>query len=414
MTSSEINSNNKIKHIFNITVLVSSLGYFVDIYDLILFGIVRVPSLTSLGIKGEQLISVGVFLLNMQMIGMLIGGIIWGILGDKKGRLSVLFGSIFLYSVANLINAFVSSVEVYAFLRFVAGVGLAGELGAAVTLVSEIMTKETRGYGTAIVATIGVSGAIFAAIIGDAFSWQTAFIIGGILGLILLIMRIKMYESGMYSSLQTSKVRKGDFLTLFSSKGRFFRYLYCILIGLPIWYVVGILITFSPEFGKVLGVHDPIVSGKSIMFTYTGLIFGDFASGFLSQYLKSRRKVIMIFISLTAIFILVYLFSQGLSLTMFYGLCVLLGISIGYWAVFVTTASEQFGTNLRSTVTTTVPNFIRGSVVPLTLTFSFFKTSLGMKYAALLVGLISIAIALFAVYKLDETFGKDLDYLEDI
>lgn len=414
MKSFEIDNNNTTKHIFNTTVLVASLGYFVDIYDLILFGIVRVPSLTSLGIKGEQLISVGVFLLNMQMIGMLIGGIIWGILGDKKGRLSVLFGSIFLYSIANLMNAFVSSVEVYAVLRFVAGVGLAGELGAAVTLVSEVMSKETRGYGTAIVATIGVSGAIFAAIIGDAFSWKTAFIIGGILGLVLLIMRIKMFESGMYKSLQASNVRKGDFLKLFSSKQRFFRYLYCILIGLPIWFVVGILITFSPEFGKVLGVHEPIVAGKSIMFTYTGLIFGDFVSGFLSQYLKSRRKVIVLFISLTAIFILVYLFSQGLSLTMFYGLCVLLGISIGYWAVFVTTASEQFGTNLRSTVTTTVPNFIRGSVVPFTLTFSFLRTSLGMKYAALLVGLISIIIALFAVYKLDETFGKDLDYLEDI
>ncbi len=406
--------NNLFKYIFNTTVLVASLGYFVDIYDLILFGIVRVPSLTSLGIKGDQLIKVGVLLLNMQMGGMLIGGIIFGIWGDKKGRLSVLFGSIFIYSIANLLNAFVSSVEMYAILRFVAGVGLAGELGAAVTLVSEVMTKETRGYGTAIVATIGVTGAIFAAIIGELFSWQTAFIIGGILGLVLLLTRIKMFESGMYKMLETSNVRKGDFLKLFTSKDRFFRYLYCILIGLPIWFVVGILVTFSPEFGKVLGIAEPIKAGNSILFTYTGLIFGDFASGFLSQIIKSRKKVVMIFISLTFLFVLVYLFSSGLTPTMFYSLCVVLGFSIGYWAVFVTTASEQFGTNLRSTVTTTVPNFIRGSVVPITLVFSYLRDSMGMIHAALVVGIISVLIAFFAAYKLEETYGKDLNYLEQI
>jgi len=303
-----------LRYLFNTTVLVSALGYFVDIYDLILFGIVRIPSLTDLGIKGDELIKVGVYLLNMQMAGMLIGGIIWGIWGDKKGRLSVLFGSIFLYSVANFANAFVTSVDMYAILRFIAGVGLAGELGAAITLVSEVMTKETRGYGTAIVATIGVSGAIAAAIVGDLFTWQTAYIIGGVLGLILLVMRIKMYESGMFKLLQTANVGRGKFLTLFTSKDRFLRYAYCILIGLPIWYVVGVLVTFSPEFGKVIGVNEPIVAGKSIMFTYLGLIFGDFASGFLSQIMKSRKKVIGIFISFTSAFILVYLFAHGLSL----------------------------------------------------------------------------------------------------
>jgi putative MFS transporter len=405
---------NLLKSLLNTTVLVSALGYFVDIYDLILFGIVRVSSLTDLGVKGDQLINVGVYLLNMQMAGMLIGGIIFGIWGDKRGRLSVLFGSIFLYSIANFANAFVTSVDFYAILRFIAGVGLAGELGAAVTLVSEVMTKETRGYGTAIVATIGVTGAIFAAIVGDFFSWKVAFIIGGILGFVLLIMRIKMFESGMYKTLQTSKVGKGSFLKLFTSVDRFSRYAYCILIGLPIWFVVGVLITFSPEFAKVLGVQDKITAGNSILFTYTGLIFGDFASGFLSQYLKSRRKVIAIFIMLTGVLILVYLFVHGLSKTEFYGLCILLGIAIGYWAVFVTTAAEHFGTNLRSTVTTTVPNFIRGSVVPITLGFEYLRPFFGMIYSALFLGIISIIIALFAIYKLEETYGKDLDFLEKI
>lgn len=403
-----------LKNILNTTVLVSALGYFVDIYDLILFGIVRVPSLTDLGVPANNMIEVGVYILQMQMWGMLIGGIIWGVWGDKKGRLSVLFGSIFMYSVANLLNAFVTSIDLYALLRFIAGVGLAGELGAAVTLVSEVMTKETRGYGTAIVATIGVTGAIFAAIIGDVFNWHVAFIIGGILGLILLIMRLRMFESGMYKSVQTTNISKGNFLKLFTSRDRFLRYLYCILIGLPIWYVVGVLITFSPEFAKVLGVHEKIVAGNSILFTYTGLIFGDFASGFLSQYLKSRRKVVAFFIGLTFAFILVYLFLHGLSKVQFYGLCVLLGFATGYWAVFVTTASEHFGTNLRSTVTTTVPNFIRGSVIPITFGFEYLRSSLGMIYSALIIGIVSIVIALFAIYKLEETYDKDLNYIENI
>ena len=244
------NEHTLTKNIFNATVLISALGYFVDIYDLILFGIVRVPSLKALGISGDGLVTTGLLLLQVQMAGMLIGGIIFGIWGDKKGRLSVLFGSIAVYSIANIANAFVNSVEMYAFLRFIAGVGLAGELGAAVTLVSEVMTKETRGYGTAIVASIGVSGAIFGAIIGDVFDWQVAYITGGILGFILLIARLKMFESGMYTSLKTATVGKGKFLSLFTSKDRFLRYLYCILVGLPIWYVVGVLITFSPNLLK--------------------------------------------------------------------------------------------------------------------------------------------------------------------
>lgn len=402
------------KNLFNITVLVSSLGYFVDIYDLILFGIVRVPSLKDLGITGEGLITTGVFLLNMQMGGMLIGGIIWGVLGDKKGRLSVLFGSIFLYSTANLLNAFITSTEAYAVLRFISGVGLAGELGAAITLVSEVVPKESRGYATAIVASIGVSGAIAAAIIGDLFNWKTAFIIGGVLGFILLILRIKMFESGMYKNLKTLNVGKGKFFSLFTSKDRFFRYLNCILIGMPIWFVVGVLITFSPEFGKVLGIRGNIEAGNSIMFTYLGLIIGDFVSGFLSQLIGSRKKVFLIFISMTACFIFIYLFVEGLSLFLFYTLCIFIGISIGYWAIFVTTASEQFGTNLRSTVTTTVPNFIRGTVIPITIAFEFLREYTGMIYSALIVGIVCLLLAYFALYNLRETFSKDLNFLENI
>jgi len=407
-------SSSGIKSVLSITVFVSALGYFVDIYDLIIFSIVRIPSLTDLGVRGDELLGTGVFILNMQMAGMLIGGIVWGIWGDKKGRLSVLFGSIFLYSAANIANAFVNSTFTYAVLRFIAGIGLAGELGAAVTLISEILPKELRGYGTAIVAAIGVSGAVAAGLIGENFHWQTAYIIGGALGLIILIMRIKMFESGMYNSIRESNISKGNFLKLFTSGQRFFKYLNCIFIGLPIWFVVGILITFSPEFGKMLHVNGLVSAGKSVMFTYIGLIFGDFISGFLSQMLKSRKKIVSIFLVLTTIFIFVYLFSNGFSLFLFYTLCIILGFSIGYWAVFVTIGSEQFGTNLRATVTTTVPNFIRGSVVPITITFELLRSSVGIIYAALIVGVISIILAYISLYNLEETFGKDLNYIEQI
>jgi putative MFS transporter len=398
----------------NTSVLVASLGYFVDIYDLILFGIVRVPSLTSLGVAQNKLIDVGILLLNLQMAGMLIGGIIWGILGDKKGRISVLFASIFLYSLANIGNAFVTSINAYGALRFIAGLGLAGELGAAVTLVSELLPKEQRGYGTSIIAGIGVSGAIFAAIIGENFTWQTAYIMGGVLGFLLLILRLKMFESGIYKSIAEKKISKGNFLKLFTDRKRFIKYLNCILIGTPIWFVVGVLITFSPEFGRVLKVTGPVTAGNAILFTYAGLIFGDFISGFLSQWVKSRKRILTVFISLTFILVPVYLFVRGLSPAQFYGLCVLLGFAIGYWAIFVTVAAENFGTNLRATVATTVPNFIRGSVIPITLGFEYFKNSVGIIYSALIVAVITVIIALVSLNNLEETYGKDLDYIEEL
>lgn len=410
-------SNRNLSHILNWTVIVSALGYFVDIYDLLLFSIVRVSSLRSLGVVEDRLLETGVYLLNMQMLGMLVGGVIWGIVGDKKGRISVLFGSIFLYSVANILNGFVTTVEMYAILRLFAGIGLAGELGAAITLVSEVMSKESRGYGTTVVAAVGILGAVLAAFVADHFTWQTAYFIGGGLGLALLVMRITMFESGMYDSMKSASCRRGDFGMLFTSSARFFKYLHCILIGLPIWFVIGILITFSPELAKELSVQGAVAAGKSVMFCYIGLSLGDFASGFLSQYLRSRRKVVMQFILLTAALIVVYAFLNQIlpevTVQIFYGLCLMLGFAVGYWAVFVTNASEQFGTNLRATVTTTVPNFIRGSVVPITLAFQTLKGSFSLTQSALLVGICCIAIAMFSLSRLKETFGKDLNYIEE-
>ena len=393
-------------------VLVAALGYFVDIYDLILFSIVRIKSLKAIGIAGPELLTQGVFLLNMQMAGMLLGGILWGILGDKKGRLSVLFGSIFLYSAANIANAFVASVPVYAALRLLAGIGLAGELGAGITLVSEVMPKETRGYGTMIVATIGILGAVVAALVGDVFDWRVAYLVGGGLGILLLFLRISVFESGLFNEIKTKNVRRGNFSTIFRSAESTVKYLCCILMGAPIWFVVGVLITFSPEFGKALGMAEVPDPGKAVMFCYLGLALGDFVSGSLAQFLKSRKKIAKCFIILTAVFIATYLMNKGASLDVFYANCLALGFSVGYWAVFVTIASEQFGTNIRSTVTTTVPNFVRGSLIPLTFTFQKLKPHFDVIGAAAVVAAATLVIAFISISLLHETHGKDLNYVE--
>lgn len=402
-----------LRDIFSIPVIVAALGYFVDIYDLVLFSIVRVPSLKAIGVQGPALINQGVYLLNMQMVGMLLGGILWGVLGDKKGRLKILFGSIFLYSLANIANGMVTTMGAYAVLRFIAGVGLAGELGAGITLVSEILPREVRGYGTMIVAAVGVSGAIVANFIAGHFDWRSAYYIGGALGLLLLILRISVSESGMFREIENRQVSKGNFLALFSRRAHFTKYLKSILIGVPTWFVVGILITFSPEFARNMKVSSPVSAGNAVMFCYLGLVFGDFASGMLSQYLRSRKKVVFLFLCLTVLGICVYFLQGGVSATIFYAVCTLLGFASGYWAIFVTIAAEQFGTNLRATVATTVPNFVRGMVVPITLMFQYARQQFGILQGAVLVGVLCMGVALYALYLLEETFDKDLDYVEE-
>ncbi|MDJ1500966.1 MFS transporter [Xanthocytophaga agilis] len=408
----------------NAVVLVAALGYFVDIYDLLLFGIVRVPSLLSLGYeKGSPLLTEkGEFLINMQMLGMLIGGILWGIIGDKRGRLSVLFGSIFLYSIANIANGMVNSVEAYATWRFIAGVGLAGELGAGITLVAEVMPKEKRGIGTMIVASVGLTGAVVANLIyklsGD---WRMCYYIGGGLGLALLLLRIGVSESGMFKTAQTENVSKGNFLALFSNRKRLSKYLRCILIGLPTWFVIGVLVTFSPEFAKALGIEGEVKGGDAIMYAYTGIVLGDLATGALSQVLKSRLRVMYIFLTLSAITIILYLNAYGVSVATLYLLCGVLGFVTGFWVIFVTMSAEQFGTNLRATVTTTTPNFVRGALPLIIIFFNFCKDKLSYMgpdaariNAGLLVGGVIILISGLALRGLKETFHEDLNYVEQL
>jgi len=400
------------KNLVSSAILLAALGYFVDIYDLILFSIVRVKSLQAIGVPDSELLSQGVLLLNMQMSGMLLGGIFWGMLGDKRGRLSVLLGSICLYSLANIANGFVTTIETYAILRFIAGIGLAGELGAGITLVSEVMSKENRAYGTMIVSVVGILGAIAAALIGDLFDWRTAYFIGGGMGIVLLLLRIKASESGMFRKVEAKGIRRGSLLLIFKSWPNTLKYLRCILIGIPIWFVVGILITFSPEFGKALGMAEPPAASKAVMFAYIGLALGGLVSGSLSQIWASRKKAIAAFMLLNILFMASYLFYSRPSLGIFYLFCLGLGFASGYWAVFVTIAAEQFGTNIRSTVATTVPNFVRGAVVPLTLSFQFLKMNYGIINAGWMLAAFCAVIAFLALIGLAETHGKDLDYIE--
>ncbi|WP_151086773.1 MFS transporter [Hymenobacter baengnokdamensis] len=406
--------------LFSAIVIVASLGYFVDIYDLILFSIVRVKSLNELGIIDKAAIkSQGEYLLSMQMGGMLLGGILWGVLGDKKGRLSVLFGSILMYSLANLANAYVHTLDQYAWLRLIAGIGLAGELGAGITLVSETLPKEKRGLGTMVVATVGVSGAMLGYWVGQRLGWRNAYLVGGALGLALLVLRVSVFESGMFQKTKESTVARGNFLSLFTNPTLLGRYLRCLLIGIPLWFVVGILITFSPEFAEALGVRvpagEPVISaGLAVFWCYFGLVFGDFFSGGLSQLLKSRNRALQLFLGFCTVMVGTYLFGlKNATPTVFYIVCFILGISVGFWALFVTVAAEQFGTNLRATVATTAPNFARGAVVLLVPAFRWAEAHLGGRISgAAALGGLSLLVAFWAVSTLPESFGKDLDYSE--
>lgn len=394
-------------------VIVASLGYFVDIYDLVIFSIVRIQSFHDIGIPEAEMRTGGEYVLNMQMGGLLLGGLIWGIIGDKFGRIKVLFGSILLYSFANMANAYVGNINSYAIVRFLAGIGLAGELGAGITLVSESMDKNKRGYGTMMVAVVGVLGAIVAFYVAKHFDWRNAYLVGGGIGIVLLALRVRTFESGLYKNLADNKIVKGKFSMLFSNRERFLRYLYCLLIGLPIWFVVGIFVTQAPEFGKALGAPETLSAGVGIMFTYIGISLGDLFAGLLAQLTKSRKLAVFIFQALIIISSVWYLSSTGITQEKFHWLAFFMGLAVGYWATFVTIASEQFGTNLRATVTTTAPNFVRGALIPSTFLFEFFVHRFNIIIAGYVMIFVLSAIAIFALTQLKESFNKDLNYLEE-
>jgi MFS family permease len=420
-------------------ITVAALGYFVDIYDLVLFNVVKRESLEHIMGAGHPGIKdVGINLFNIQMLGMLVGGILWGVWGDKKGRITVLFGSILLYSLANIANAFTFDLTSYAIVRFIAGVGLAGELGAGITLITETLPVGKRGYGTMIVVTFGALGAVFAdevvrqgKALGSVFEqltgsplmdWQVAYLMGGLMGLVLLIMRVGAFESGLFHRVKQSTARKGDLRLLFNDRDRLLRYLGCILIGVPVWYVIGVLVNLSQDVfvpqlaidtSALQGEELKRINGSAIRYAYIGLSLGDLLSGLLSQILRSRKKVIYGYLTANFLLTLVFLFGMnGATIQTYYWMCLALGTATGYWVIFVTVASEQFGTNIRSTVATTTPNFVRGAVLPVTYAFTFLAAPLGNITSALAVGLICIAAAFWATSRVHETFHSDMDFVE--
>lgn len=412
--------NQKPLSVISLPVLVAALGYFVDVYDLLLFTIVREPSLQGIGIdlsNKDAVVAASTKIINWQMFGLLIGGVVWGTLGDKKGRLSVLFGSIALYSVANFVTGYVQTADQYAWLRFVAGVGLAGELGAGVTLVSELLPKEKRGVGTSLVAGIGLFGAVFAYFVYQlTIDWRLCYKIGGVLGIGLLLLRISVAESGMFKEIKEKKVSRGDFTMFFNNKGRFRKYVLAILIGLPTWYVIGILVNLSNRFAGEFFGSTSIDSGRAIMFAYVGIASGDIAIGLVSQYFRSRKKALLTFYTMS-ILGLIYFFSPlNSSDSTMYAVCGYLGFSTGFWAIFVTMGAEQFGTNLRATAATTIPNMVRGSLPLINLMFlDIFQKTWGwnLSQSGMVTGAIVMTITLFAFYHTDETFHKDLNYIEE-
>jgi MFS family permease len=406
----------KLHHLFSFPVIVAALGYFVDIYDLLLFGIVRIPSLKDLKLDVDV---AGTLILNYQMFGLLLGGILWGVLGDKKGRLSVLFGSILVYSLANIACGFLpyfpfeDKTTVYALLRFLAGIGLAGELGAGITLVSESLPKQLRAIGTSIVAGFGLLGAVVAQLTVEmAGDWKIAYIIGGVMGLLLLLLRVSVIESGIFNEIKSQNdIQKGNFISFFTNKDRFVKYIKCIAIGLPTWFCIGILAMMSNQFATYMGINN-ITPGKAIMWAYIGISIGDFSSGFISHWLKSRKKAILYMMLFTIIGVVLLLFGNTNTEAKYYFYCAWLGLGTGYWAMFVTMGAEQFGTNIRSTAATTIPNMVRGLLPVMLWGFDHLKISLGIIYAASIVGLIVFGLALYATVTIEETHDKSLDFTE--
>jgi len=399
--------------LFHIAVIVSALGFFVDVYDLLLFGIIRKPSLTDLGLSPQQVLEQGEFIISVQMIGLLIGGILFGMLGDKKGRLSVLFGSILLYSIANILNGMVTNTTQYTILRFIAGVGLAGELGAGITLVNELLSKEKRGIASAMIASFGILAAVTAFVMKELFDWRTCYYIGGALGLALLVLRLQVKESAMFKEISNTNVPRGNFLMFFSNRRRAILYLRCIMIGIPAWYIIGVLVTFSDQFGKEFGI-DGVDPGKAIMYQYMAIAFGDLTAGLLSRYFKSRKKALYIFYGITTFFLALYfLLRGGGTAQSMYWLCAGLGFGTGFSVLYITMSAEQFGTNLRATAAVTIPNMVRGALPLILLLFKGMREWTGSYVTgAWITGIILMLIAIVAAWGLEDSYGKSLDFLE--
>ena len=408
--------NKNQQSVFSIAIIVGALGFFVDIFDLLLFNIIRKPSLSSLGLSEQEVLSHGELILSLQMFGQLLGGIVWGVMGDKKGRLSVLFGSIVLYSIATIANGFVTDVTQYTILRFIAGFGLAGELGASITLTSEMLPKEKRGIASTVIATTGVLGSITAYVVFKLSNenWRLCYYIGGGMGIALLFLRVSVMESGMFASLKEQHIERGNFAMFFTNKERLLRYLRGICIGLPVWYAIGVLITFSDKFGKEMGIEN-VEPAKAVVWQYAALVFGDVGAGLLGNYLKSRKKALFVFYAILSIFIVLFFLQNGNGTAYMYWMCAGLGLGSGISVLYITMSAEQFGTNLRASAAISIPNMVRGFLPLILLLFKGLRSLPGIGYikGGWITGIVVMLVAIVSAYFTKESYGKDLNFIEE-
>ncbi len=396
-------------------IIVSALGFFVDLYDIMALAAIGETSLKAIGVAAENIKNDINYLQSMQMLGMLIGGFLWGIIGDKYGRLKVLFGSIILYSFFTFLNAFVTGTGQYAACRFLAGLGLAGELGAGITLVSEQMKKEKRGLGPAIIAGFGVLGAIVAVFIGKYADWRTVYITGGVLGFLLLILRIGVVESGLFTIAKTSKISKGNFLIILRNWNYLKKFLCILLVGIPGWFVNGVMMQFSNYISSSMGMNPLPDKGKVIIYFFIALSLGDVLGGLVSQWLKSRKKSMYIFLSLHLLMLILFFTIGKNSAQLYYIIFAGLGLSVGFVIQLFTLAAEQFGTNIRTLVTSSGLNLVRGWVIPLGALFAWMNDSLHIiewKVAAIIAFSVA-AVSFWALSQLDETFNNELEFVSE-
>lgn len=405
-----------VKLLMKPVVIVSGLGYLVDAYDMMIFSVVRTASLTDMGLSGDKLVEAGLQIMNLQMAGLLLGGLVWGMLGDKLGRMKVLFASIIMYSVANFGCGFAQGVADYGVWRFMAGFGLAGEAGAAITIVTESLPKTKRGLGVMLVVACAAMGPLLAGIVGELVEWRHAYMIGGVAGFALLFLRANVKESKVFEHVaHNKKVQRGNLLQFVTNWSLFKRYVCCVLVGVPVWYIIGIQTTLAPEFARSMGVVGAVAAGTALSFNFVGTIVGEILCATMAQVLQSRRQSLILWLLLTLGSVLGYYQLHDVTAQTFYFYCGFLGISIGYWVSLMAATAEQFGTNLRASATTSIPNFIRGSLIPMNMMFVYLHNKVGYSYeqTGLIIGGAVVAMALGALLFMPETFHNDMDFVEE-
>jgi MFS transporter, putative metabolite:H+ symporter len=381
-------------------------GYFIDIFDLVLFSTLRISSFEELKITDPTYWTVVFF--NLQMTGILVGGIFWGKMADIKGRSWSFMGTILVFSIANIINGLTSSLTVYGICRFIAGFGLAGEMGSGIALICEKVPDEKRSLYLGFVSSLGCIGAVLSGWLGDIVYWRYLFIGSGFAGILLTLLRKNLLEPDLFRKTATLNIPRGQWKTLFQSPPDLIRFILLIFLGIPMWYIIGILWSFSTEMTSTIGLNI-FTSGQAILWGYVGVWMGDMLMPFVSQFLKSRIFTIQICLIMMLLGV-IYLFQfQPHSLLSFQLTHIFLGFTIGYWAVYATLCGESFGTNIRALTSTSLPSLIRFSSIPMMIIYQYGRDENELNIA-LGMGLTVLCISMITTYFIKDTFQKDIDF----